>query len=245
MTDDATQEAPSVPLSPALYVVATPIGNLADITLRALDTLRSVDLVACEDTRHSGRLLKHHSVRAPLISLNEHNEARRIPEFVEQITSGKRIALISDAGTPTVSDPGQRLVQAIVAANLRVEPIPGPSAPIAALSASGLATTPFQFGGFLPHKKGARAKELIAALGRDCTSIYFESPYRIVDTLRILAENHPERRVVVAREITKRFEEFQRGTASFLLSHFQSHPPKGEICLLIESNQPAKWIHWQ
>lgn len=244
MTDDPSPLIDSAPLPAALYVVATPIGNLSDLTLRALDTLRSVSLVACEDTRHSGRLLKHHEIHSQLVSLNEHNEARRIPDFIAQIEAGKSIALISDAGTPTVSDPGQRLVQAIVSAGLRVEPIPGPSAPIAALSASGLATTPFQFGGFLPHKKGARLKELTSATERDCTSIYFESPYRIVDSLRMLAKIHPERRVVVAREITKRFEEFQRGTASFLLTHFENHPPKGEICLLIESNQPAKWVHW-
>ncbi len=244
MTEPLPEPTAQSSLNPSLYLVATPIGNLADITLRALDTLRGCDSVACEDTRHSGRLLKHHEIKVPLLSLNEHNEARRIPEIIERLQQGKSVALISDAGTPTVSDPGQRLVQAVVTAGLRVEPIPGPSAPIAALSASGLATTPFYFGGFLPHKKGARSKELLVAAQRSCTSVYFESPYRLVDTLAMLATEQPDKRVVVAREITKRFEDFQRGTASFLLSHFQNRPPKGEICLLIEASTPSKWVHW-
>jgi 16S rRNA (cytidine1402-2'-O)-methyltransferase len=228
----------------ALYLVATPIGNLADITLRALDVLRRVDLVACEDTRHSGRLLQHHGLRARLISLNEHNEARRIPELLAHIAQGGSVALISDAGMPTVSDPGQRLVQSAVAAGHRVEPIPGPSAVLSALAASGLPTTPFYFGGFLPHKKGQRAKEMTAALQRDCTSVYFESPYRLVDTLAMLAEQAPEHRVVVARELTKKFEEFQRGPAHSVLSHFQGRTPKGEITLVIAPRELPRWITW-
>lgn len=238
------QEAVSPPPPPALYLVATPIGNLADITIRGLDLLKSVDRIACEDTRHSGRLLAHHGIKSRLVSLNEHNEAKRIPEFIEAIDGGGSIALISDAGTPTISDPGQRLVQAAVEAGVRVEPLPGPSSPITALCASGLSTTPFYFGGFLPHKKGARSKEVATALQRDCTSVYFESPYRLSDTLGMLAEQAPDRRIVVARELTKRFEEFQRGTAGFLLEHFEEHPPKGEICLLIDSSNPPKWIRW-
>lgn len=154
------------------------------------------------------------------------------------------MALISDAGMPTVSDPGQRLVAAAVSAGVHVEGIPGPSAVITALAASGLPTTPFYFGGFLPHKKGARGTVLNAALQRDCTSVFFESPYRIVDTLAILAEAAPERRVVVARELTKKFEEFQRGTAGILLSHYQSKPPKGEITLLIAPAESPKWLTW-
>ena len=147
-------ELPQSGIVPALYLVATPIGNLADITLRALDILKQVGAIACEDTRHSGRLLSHYSIRSRLISLNEHNEARRIPELIAHIQSGGSIALISDAGMPTVSDPGQRLVQSVVAAGLRVESLPGPSAVLTDLAASGLPTTPFYFGGFLPHKKG-------------------------------------------------------------------------------------------
>lgn len=227
-----------------LHLVATPIGNMRDITLRAIDTLKAADLVACEDTRHSGMLLKHHGIHARLISLNEHNEAVRIPQLLDHMRQGGSVALISDAGMPTVSDPGQRLVGATVAAGLHVEGIPGPSAVLTALAASGLPTTPFYFGGFLPHKKGARTTELTAALQRDCTSVFFESPYRLVDTLAILAGAAPDRRVVVARELTKKFEEFRRGPASILLSHFQTKPPKGEITLLIAPLEPPKWLVW-
>lgn len=229
---------------PALYLVATPIGNLADITLRALDALKRVDLIACEDTRHSGRLLSHHGIRGRLISLNEHNEARRIPELIAHIRSGGSVALISDAGMPTVSDPGQRLVQSIVAAGLRVESLPGPSAVLTALAASGLPTVPFYFGGFLPHKKGQREKELMAAMQREATSLYFESPYRLVDTLGMIVAAKPEHRVVVARELTKKFEEFQRGPAQQVLSHYQTKPPKGEITLVIAPVELPKWVTW-
>jgi 16S rRNA (cytidine1402-2'-O)-methyltransferase len=189
-------------------------------------------------------LLKHHDIRARLISLNEHNEALRIPQLIEHIRQGGSVALISDAGMPTVSDPGQRLVGATVGAGLHVEGIPGPSAVLTALAASGLPTTPFYFGGFLPHKKGARTTELTAALQRDCTSVFFESPYRLADTLAILAEAAPDRRIVVARELTKKFEEFRRGPAGILLSHYQTKPPKGEITLLIAPVEPPKWLTW-
>lgn len=242
--EEPLADLPAGGLQPGLYVVGTPIGNLADITLRALHVLKAVSCIACEDTRHSGRLLSHHGIRSRLVSLNEHNEARRIPEMVEIIRQGGSIALISDAGMPTVSDPGQRLVQSIVAAGLKVEPLPGPSAVLAALAASGLPTTPFYFGGFLPHKKGQRAKEVAAAAGRECTSVYFESPYRLVDTLGMLAEQSPEHRVVVARELTKKFEEFQRGPARIVLSHYQAKPPKGEITLLIAPRELPKWVTW-
>lgn len=241
--EDLTELLPSS-LPPALYLVGTPIGNLADITLRGLHILKSVGAIACEDTRHSGRLLSHHGIRSRLISLNEHNEARRIPELIAQLQQGSSIALISDAGMPTVSDPGQRLVQAVVAAGLRVEGIPGPSAVLTALAASGLPTTPFYFGGFLPHKKGQRNTELTAALARDCTSVYFESPYRIVDTLEMIALQSPEHRVVVARELTKKFEEFQRGPARNVLSHYQAKTPKGEITLVIAPRELPKWVTW-
>lgn len=236
--------APAGRLTAGLHLVATPIGNLRDITLRALDTLRLADLVACEDTRHSGMLLKHHGIKARLVSLNEHNEAIRIPQLLDHMRQGGSVALISDAGMPTVSDPGQRLVGATVGAALHVEGIPGPSAVLTALASSGLPTTPFYFGGFLPHKKGARTTELTTALERDCTSVFFESPYRLVDTLAILAAAAPDRRVVVARELTKKFEEFKRGPASILLSHFQSKQPKGEITLLVAPSDPPKWLTW-
>jgi 16S rRNA (cytidine1402-2'-O)-methyltransferase len=231
-------------IEPALYLVGTPIGNLADITLRALETLKRVDLIACEDTRHSGRLLSHHSIRSRLVSLNEHNEARRIPELISHLQNGGSAALISDAGMPTISDPGQRLVQSIVAAGLKVESLPGPSAVLTALAASGLPTVPFYFGGFLPHKKGQREKELQAALAREATSLYFESPYRLVDTLSMISAIQPAHRIVVARELTKKFEEFRRGPAQQVLTHYQTRPPKGEITLLIAPSQLPKWITW-
>lgn len=242
--DEALVDVLPSSLHPALYLVGTPIGNLSDITLRALHILKNVSLIACEDTRHSGRLLSHHGIRSKLISLNEHNEARRIPELVSLLQQGSSIALISDAGMPTVSDPGQRLVQSMVGAGLRVEGIPGPSAVLTALAASGLPTTPFYFGGFLAHKKGQRNTELTAALQRESTSVYFESPYRLVDTLRMIAEQAPEHRVVVARELTKKFEEFQRGPARNVLSHYQTKPPKGEITLVIAPRELPKWVTW-
>lgn len=238
------QETLAAPRRAGLFLVATPIGNLQDITLRALETLKGADVIACEDTRHSGRLLNHFAISKPLISLNEHNEARRIPELTARIAAGGVVALISDAGMPTVSDPGQRLSQAVIAAGLHVEVLPGPSAVLTALAGSGLPTTPFYFGGFLPHKKGQRAKELAAARERDATSVYFESPYRLVDTLGIICLEAPEHRHVVARELTKHFEEFKRGSARSLLEHYQQKTVKGEICLLVAPKELPKWVVW-
>ena len=232
---------PSPVRTPGLRIVATPIGNLGDVTMRALDVLRNADLIACEDTRHTIRLLQHYQIHRPLISLNEHNEARRIPEIIGRVHAGECVALVSDAGMPTISDPGQRLVHAVVNAGLDVEVIPGPSAVLAALAGSGMPTMPFYFGGFLPHKKGARGTELGAALQRDCTSVYFESPYRLIGTLEILAGLAPEHPVVVARELTKRFEEFQRGTARSVFQHFSARPPKGEVTLVIAPHEMPKW----
>lgn len=227
--------------SPGLKVVATPIGNLRDVTLRALDTLRAADVIACEDTRHTIRLLQAYQIHRPLMSLNEHNEAKRIPEIIEQLRQGKVVALVSDAGVPTVSDPGQRLIRAVVKSGMPVEVLPGPSAVLTALAGSGLPTMPFCFGGFLPHKKGARTTELTVAMNRDSTSVYFESPYRIISTLEILAGLNPEHEIVVARELTKHFEEFRRGTAQFVLQHFLTKPPKGEITLVIAPKELPKW----
>jgi len=245
LTDEGQQpDGPSLSLAVGLHLVATPIGNLADLSNRAIATLTSASVIACEDTRHSGRLLAHHGIRRPLISLTEHNEARRIPEILGSIAGGQPVALISDAGMPTVSDPGQRLVQAVIQSGLPIFVVPGPSAVLTALAGSGLPVVPFYFGGFLPHKKGQREKELLQALTRECTSVYFESPYRIADTLQLVAKNAPEHRVVVARELTKRFEEFQRGTAQNLLNHFSAKPAKGEITLLISSAELPKWVLW-
>ncbi len=225
-----------------LQLVATPIGNLGDFSVRAVEVLKNASFIACEDTRRSVRLLEHYGLHVPLVSLTEHNEARRIPEFIEKMSAGEKIALVSDAGFPTVSDPGQRLVHATIAAGLRIEVIPGASAVLTALAGSGLPTVPFYFGGFLPHKKGQRDKELEIAMSRECTSVYFESPYRLADTLQMIATRAPQHPVVVARELTKMFEEFQRGPAQSVLEHYLKHTPKGEITLIIAPNELPKWM---
>jgi 16S rRNA (cytidine1402-2'-O)-methyltransferase len=219
-----------------LYVVATPIGNLADITLRALDILKSADVVAAEDTRRSGMLLKHFGIKKPFISYHEHNEAARTPELVERVAHGENIALITDAGTPGVSDPGLRLIRECIKREVPLTVIPGPSSILTALVGSGFSTEKFSFRGFLPVKSGQRERELRAAAEREETAIFFESPYRLKKTLAACIDLIPERQLCVARELTKKFEEFRRGTASELFSHFQAHPPKGEIVLVISGS---------
>ena len=216
-----------------LYVVATPIGNLGDITLRALEILKDVDLVAAEDTRHSGILLKHYQIDKALISYHEHNEAMRTAQLVERLAAGEKIALITDAGTPALSDPGARLIRECIKRGLDFTIIPGPSSILTALVGSGFSTERFFFGGFLPIKSGQRERELRAAAAREETSIYFESPYRLAKTLRASIDIFHDRRLCVARELTKKFEEFRHGTAAELLSRYEKHPPKGEIVLLI------------
>lgn len=225
-----------------LRLVATPIGNLGDLTPRALESLRTAALVACEDTRRTSRLLDHHGLRVPLLSLTEHNEARRIPVILDRLAAGETLALVSDAGFPTVSDPGQRLVHAAIGAGHPIEVLPGPSAILTALAGSGLPTVPFHFGGFLEHRKGPREKEIAAALGRECTSVYFESPHRLLDTLGMIAGREPDHRVVVARELTKVFEEFRRGPARLVLEHYHGHAPRGEITLLIAARELPNWM---
>ncbi|MEY2485745.1 MAG: rRNA (cytidine1402-2-O)-methyltransferase [Verrucomicrobiota bacterium] len=221
-----------------LYVVATPIGNLADITLRALDTLRSVDLIAAEDTRHSGILLKHYEIHKPLISYHEHNEAMRTAQLIEEIAAGKNIALITDAGMPGISDPGRRLIGECIKRGLQMTIIPGASSVLTALAGSGFSMANFCFRGFLPVKNGQRERELRTAAQCEQTMIFFESPYRLTKTLAVCANLMPERRLCVARELTKKFEEFRRGFPAELLAHYEQHKPKGEIVLLI-SNQKA------
>lgn len=216
-----------------LYVVATPIGNLGDITLRALEVLKGVDLVAAEDTRRSGLLLKHLGIKKPFISYYEHNEASRTPELVERLTRDENIALITDAGTPMLSDPGLRLIRECIHRGLSFTVIPGPSSILTALIGSGFSTDKFSFCGFLPVKSGQRERELRTAAARVETTIYFESPYRLTKTLAACVEVMPERQLCVARELTKKFEEFRRGAASELLQHYKMHPPKGEIVLVI------------
>src|SRR5256885_7476549 len=204
-----------------LYVVATPIGNLGDITLRALEILKAVDLVAAEDTRHSGILLKHFQIQKSLVSYHEHNEAMRTAQLVERLAGGEKIALITDAGTPGISDPGARLIRECIKRELHFTIIPGPSSILTALVGSGFSCEKFFFGGFLPVKSGRRERELRAAAGREETSIYFESPYRLTKTLKalndiLLATTSPsgggqDRQLCVARELSKKFEEFRRG----------------------------------
>ena len=216
-----------------LYVVATPIGNLRDITLRALEILKDVDLIAAEDTRHSGILLKHYQINKPLISYHEHNEAMRTAQLVERLAAGKKIALITDAGTPGLSDPGARLIRGCIKRGLDFTIIPGPSSILTALVGSGFSCEKFFFGGFLPIKSGQRERELRAAAAREETSIFFESPYRLTKSLAKASELMSDRTLCVARELTKKFEEFRRGTPADLLAHYEAHPPKGEIVLLV------------
>lgn len=218
-----------------LYVVSTPIGNLGDITLRALDVLKSVDVVAAEDTRHSGMLLKHFEIKKPLLSYHEHNEAMRAEQLVERLAAGEDVALITDAGTPALSDPGTRLIRECIKRGLPLMIIPGPSSILAALVGSGFSTEKFCFRGFLPTKSGRRERELCGAVNREETTIFFESPYRLTKTLAACIDIMPDRQLCVARELTKKFEEFHRGTASELLAHYQAHSPKGEIVLMISA----------
>lgn len=219
-----------------LSLVATPIGNLGDISLRALETLRNADIIACEDTRHSLVLLAHHGIRKPLVSYHQHNEARRTAELLLSLRDGKHVAVISDAGTPGISDPGHRLLRACIAEKLPYTVIPGPCAAIAALIGSGFNAETFYFGGFLPVKSGGRERELLAAAARaqnGITGIYFESPHRLEKSLAVLADQTPDLLVCVARELTKKFEEYRRGSPAELLGHYRAHPPKGEIALVI------------
>lgn len=216
-----------------LTVVPTPIGNLQDITLRAIQALRDADLVAAEDTRHSGLLLHHLGIKKPMVSLHDHNETSRSAALVDEIAAGKSIALVTDAGMPGISDPGFRLIRACRERNLPLTVLPGPSAVLTALVGSGLPAATFFFGGFLPVKSGQRRAELERAVARTETAVYFESPHRLVKSLAVLAEIAPEATVCVARELTKKFEESRRGPAAELLAHYEAHPPKGEITLLI------------
>lgn len=216
-----------------LYIVATPIGNLGDITVRALDILKSADLIAAEDTRHSGILLKHYGIQKPLVSYHEHNEAMRTAQLVERLSAGETVALITDAGLPGISDPGFRIIRECVRRDLSFEILPGASSVLTALVGSGFATDKFFFGGFLPPKSGGRERELKAAVARSETSIFFESPHRLIKTLAAAREIIPERALCVARELTKKFEEYRRGRPEELLAHYEAKPPKGEIVLLI------------
>ena len=216
-----------------LTLVPSPVGNLEDITLRALRLLREADLIAAEDTRHASILLKHHGISRPLISLHEHNEAQRSGEIAQRLAAGENIALLTDAGMPGISDPGFRMVRACLERGLEFTVLPGPSSILPALVGSGLPLHEFYFGGFLPVKSGRRKAALEAALARGETSIFFESPHRIARSLAVLSELAPERAVCVARELSKKFEEYWRGSAAELSARAEKQPPRGEICLLI------------
>ena len=220
-----------------LYLVATPIGNLGDITLRALEVLKSVDLIACEDTRHSGHLLTHFEIRKPLVSYHEHNEARRTAELIEELAVGKNIAVITDAGLPGISDPGHRLLRACIERGLPYTILPGPSAILTALLGSGFPAEAFFYGGFLPVKSGGRERDVRAAMERDVTSVFFESPHRLLKTLAVCATLFPERTICVARELTKTYEEFRIGTGPVLLAHYSAKAVKGEIVFLVRGTE--------
>jgi 16S rRNA (cytidine1402-2'-O)-methyltransferase len=225
-------------LTPAtLYLVATPIGNLEDITLRALRTLKECDVIAAEDTRHTGQLLRHFDISKPLISYFKFNESKRSEEILDRLTRGEKVALVTDAGTPGISDPGQRVVRAAIDAGFRVEAIPGACAAIVALAASGMPTDEFHFAGFLPHKSGQRAREIECLAALPGTVVLYESPYRIEKLLAQLAAAIPNRQIAVGRELTKKFEEFWRGTAAEIAATISKRTLKGEFVVLIAPSE--------
>lgn len=217
-----------------LYVVATPIGNLEDITFRAVRVLKEVQVIAAEDTRHTGKLLARYDIKKNLVSCHEHNEEARIPELILRLNKGDDIALVSDAGTPSVSDPGYRLIRACTKEGIRVIPIPGPSAVVAGLSVSGLPTDSFLFLGFLPRKSGKRQTLLQELKKERATLVFYESPRRLIALLREIAETMGDRSAMVAREITKIHEEYLRGDLSFIISTLeQRESVKGECALFV------------
>jgi len=213
--------------------VATPIGNLEDITLRALRTLKECDVVAAEDTRRTGQLLRHFGISKPLLTCFHFNEARRSEEIIARLQRGEKVALVTDAGSPGISDPGERVARAAIAAGLRVESVPGACALLVALTASGLPTEEFHFLGFLPHKAGQRRRELERLRAVPGTLVLYESPYRVGKLLAELNELFAGRQVVLARELTKKFEEYLRGTPAELLAHVARRPLKGEFVVLV------------
>jgi 16S rRNA (cytidine1402-2'-O)-methyltransferase len=222
------------PLEAALYLVATPIGNLGDITLRALETLAGADILACEDTRVSRVLLERYGIRQRPVPYHEHNAAEAGPRLIEALEAGRSVALISDAGTPLVSDPGYRLVGQALERGIRVVPVPGASAVLAALTASGLPSDAFLFAGFLPVKDGQRRARLQALRAVPATLIFFESPRRTEDTLQAMADVFGDRKAAVARELTKAYEEMRTGTLMALSAHYAQAPtPKGEIVICV------------
>lgn len=227
-------------MASGLFIVATPIGNLSDMTYRAVETLKSVDLIACEDTRHSRKLLDHYGISRPLVSLHEHNEAERTSELIGRLKGGESVAVISDAGTPLVSDPGFRLVRAAVENGIRVTPVPGASAVMAAVAAAGMATDEFHFGGFLPRKEGERRRRLeeLSAVGG--TLILYEAPHRVVFVLGEIVQVMGDPEVCAARELTKMHEEFLRGKASEVAAELEGRGElRGEFTLVVGPRKAA------
>src|SRR5688500_8186891 len=226
-----------------LYLVATPIGNLEDMSPRAIRVLREASLIAAEDTRHTGKLLKHFAIPTPITSYFEHNKLDKLDIILETLATGD-VALVSDAGTPAVNDPGYELVKAALQANHEVRPIPGPSAPIAALTVSGLATDSFLYLGYLPHKTSERHRRLEEVEQQPYTLVFLESPYRIVEALEDIASILGDRRVCVAREMTKMFEEYWRGNIRGAVEYFKAQPPRGEFTLVIEGKKADAEARW-
>ncbi|MFN6500473.1 MAG: 16S rRNA (cytidine(1402)-2'-O)-methyltransferase [Nostoc sp. DedQUE01] len=224
-----------------LYVVGTPIGNLEDMTFRAVRILQTVDIIAAEDTRHTGKLLQHFEIKTPQVSYHEHNRTSRIPELLQYLANDKAIALVSDAGMPGISDPGYELIKACIEAGISVVPIPGASAAITALSAAGLPTERFVFEGFLPAKTQQRREHLESLQTESRTLIFYESPHRLQDTLQDLAEIWgSDRQIVLARELTKLYEEFWRGTIAEAMAHYSQREPQGEYTLVVAGIAPSQ-----
>lgn len=228
-----------------LYVVATPIGNLSDVTFRAIETLKNCDYILCEDTRHSGVFLHHYDIKKPLKSFHKFSEFSKQDEIIQHLKEGSIICLISDAGTPGISDPGQQLIQACVSQSIKVIAIPGACAAITALCASGLTTERFQFLGFLPKKPGELKRVLQEILTYPGTSICYESPHRLIDVLKTLSVLAPNRQLVVARELTKKFEERKKGTASELILYWSEAILKGELVLMISESSNLNAGDWE
>ncbi len=224
-----------------LYVVGTPIGNLEDMTFRAVRILQTVDMIAAEDTRHTGKLLQHFEIKTPQLSYHEHNRTSRIPELLEYLANDKAIALVSDAGMPGISDPGYELIKACIEAGINVVPIPGASAAITALSAAGLPTDRFVFEGFLPAKTQQRREHLESLQTESRTLIFYESPHRLQDTLQDLAQIlGSDRQIVLGRELTKLYEEFWRGTIAEAIAHYSQREPQGEYTLVLAGIPPSQ-----
>jgi len=226
-----------------LYLVATPIGNLEDMSPRAIRVLREASLIAAEDTRHTGKLLKHFQIETPITSYFEHNKLDKLDFILDKLSTGD-VALVSDAGTPAINDPGYELVKAALASSYDVRPVPGPSAPIAALTASGLPTDSFLFLGYLPHKTSERHKRLEEVESQRYTLVFLESPYRIVESLEDILSILGDRRICVAREMTKMFEEYWRGEVSGAVAYFKSQPARGEFTLVVEGKKEDRGEKW-